>query len=316
MSARANYPCDLHCHTTRSDGADTPEELIHHAALLGMKVLAITDHDRRPPKRIEDGTDLEIYAKDRGILLLRGIEISAETQVEDVHLVCLGCDWEDPYFEMLESTVAKSKISGYQELVMQLKKNGISVSWEEVLYNNGNPVSEQQVQKKMLFELLARKGYAKDWGMAKRMLQQDPRYQVKRVKPDPLVVIREIHRCGGYVILAHPFLISDPLYIDGRVIKRKEYMDLLVKHGLDGIEGCYTYDKTSYNQAMTKESIEQFIRANYEGTVKLISGGSDYHGDAIKDVKNPRQIGECGVTEEYLYKNELFQELIKGREVK
>ena len=35
-----NYPVDLHCHTTRSDGADTPQELIDRAAGLGMKVSA------------------------------------------------------------------------------------------------------------------------------------------------------------------------------------------------------------------------------------------------------------------------------------
>lgn len=47
-----NYPVDLHCHTTRSDGADTPQELIDRAAGLGMKVLAVTDHDIRPPREI------------------------------------------------------------------------------------------------------------------------------------------------------------------------------------------------------------------------------------------------------------------------
>ena len=30
--APSRYPCDLHCHTTRSDGNDTPQELIDNAA--------------------------------------------------------------------------------------------------------------------------------------------------------------------------------------------------------------------------------------------------------------------------------------------
>ena len=36
---------DLHTHTTRSDGTDTPRELINKALSQGVKVLAITDHD-------------------------------------------------------------------------------------------------------------------------------------------------------------------------------------------------------------------------------------------------------------------------------
>ena len=41
------YECDLHCHTTRSDGSDTPQELILNAEKAGVKVLAVTDHDVR-----------------------------------------------------------------------------------------------------------------------------------------------------------------------------------------------------------------------------------------------------------------------------
>ena len=124
---RPGYPVDLHTHSTRSDGADTPQQLIDHAAALGMKVIAITDHDIRPPKEIPvqavdagDGAlmektvmektdegdsilvDAADYARAKGLQLLRGIEISCETTAEDCHLVCLGCDWEDPFFDDLE----------------------------------------------------------------------------------------------------------------------------------------------------------------------------------------------------------------------
>ena len=109
---RPNYPVDLHTHSTRSDGADTPQQLIDHAASLGMKIIAITDHDIRPPKDIpvetadvgnaspigkteaEDSilVDAVDYAWSKGLRLLRGIEISCETTAEDCHIVCLGCD--------------------------------------------------------------------------------------------------------------------------------------------------------------------------------------------------------------------------------
>ena len=39
----ARYPCDMHCHTVRSDGNDTPQELIENAARLGLLAIGITD---------------------------------------------------------------------------------------------------------------------------------------------------------------------------------------------------------------------------------------------------------------------------------
>ena len=51
----ANYECDLHGHTNRSDGNDSPVEYIRHAVHRGVKILAITDHDIVPPEMIELG---------------------------------------------------------------------------------------------------------------------------------------------------------------------------------------------------------------------------------------------------------------------
>ena len=36
---------DLHTHSTRSDGLDTPSDLIANAAKAGLDVIALTDHD-------------------------------------------------------------------------------------------------------------------------------------------------------------------------------------------------------------------------------------------------------------------------------
>ena len=36
---------DLHCHTTASDGAYSPEQVVARAYSRGLNLLAITDHD-------------------------------------------------------------------------------------------------------------------------------------------------------------------------------------------------------------------------------------------------------------------------------
>ena len=53
MPPSPRYPCDLHCHTTRSDGNDTPSELIDSAVAAGLHAVAITDHDVDPPRTID-----------------------------------------------------------------------------------------------------------------------------------------------------------------------------------------------------------------------------------------------------------------------
>ena len=42
----ANYECDLHGHTNRSDGNDSPVEYIRHAVHRGVKILARADRVR------------------------------------------------------------------------------------------------------------------------------------------------------------------------------------------------------------------------------------------------------------------------------
>lgn len=320
---KTNYPVDLHSHSTRSDGADTPQELIEHAAALGVKVLAITDHDIRPPREIQiqpaggidqpyfaDAVD---YAWSKGLRLLRGIEVSCETTAEDCHIVCLGCDWTDPFFDALEKSVVESKVGSYRELVRRLSADGMEMSWEEVLENGGSPVREDQVQKKMIFELIARKGYQKDWSAAKLMVKNTPAYQIMREKPDPMEVIREAHRCGGIAIMAHPFLVNEPVRLPEGTMDRAAYIDRLIAAGLDGIEACYPYSKTSYGGSLTPQQIECEVRERYEGRVSIISGGSDYHADFKKGVKpeKARSIGECGITMEYFTQNALLQEILQ-----
>lgn len=312
----ANYECDLHGHTNRSDGNDTPAEYISNAAERGIKILAITDHDMAPPAVVETESgqkDIHKYAREQGVTLIRGIEISCQTNIDDVHLVCFGCNWNDPYFTELENFTITSKVESYKKLVDVLKKLGMPMSWEEVLDNDGNPVAEQFVQKKMIFELMARKGFLSDWKAAKLFVknnQYDGIKQIKREKPDAVSVIRKIHELGGIVILAHPYLINEPVSYDGKNLSREAFIQLLTDQGLDGIEACYTYDKTSYSGNLSPEEIKIQVMEKYIKKGFVISGGSDYHADARKKVKYPREIGECGITVDEFMKYDKLRKLI------
>lgn len=313
MIYKPDYLCDLHCHTSRSDGNDTYQQLVENASDIGMKVIAITDHDVIPEEKIEvNGIFVSTidYARTFNLEVLLGIEFSCDSDVDDVHIIGLGCNWDDERFVTEEENLKLSKIEGYKKLVSKLTEHGIEVSWEELLENNDGFRTPQEIQRKHIFELIASKGYTKTWQEAKLMVRDNAELNVKREKIHPLKAIELIKSTGGISILAHPFLIDEVINQQGIRIKREDYIRVLIESGLDGIEASYTYHKTSYKGNLKDYEVEQRIFDTYSDKVKIISGGSDYHNDFKKGVRNSRMIGEKGITWEYFIKNKYLYALI------
>jgi predicted metal-dependent phosphoesterase TrpH len=75
---------DLHLHTTASDGRCTPRELVERASAAGVTVMAVTDHDTLAAVR-----DAQAIGRDRDIIVIAGIEITALEDGRDVH----GTSW-------------------------------------------------------------------------------------------------------------------------------------------------------------------------------------------------------------------------------
>ncbi|HHT48231.1 MAG TPA: PHP domain-containing protein [Firmicutes bacterium] len=311
------YECDLHCHTNRSDGNNTPKELIDRAASLGMKAIAITDHDIVPPETVEvAGEEVNIcaYAQRQGLVLLRGYEFSTDTDVNDVHILGYGLDWSAPAVHQEMERAKLSKSEAYRKLCVMLTGKGIPIDFDrEILrFTDQNGVVHQrdpdEVQRKFIFEKIAEKGYAESWGGAKILVQSDPELNVRREKIHPFRAIELIHDCGGMAFLAHPYLIDEVVEVPGLgKMTRAEYIEGLIDHGLDGIEARYTYNKTSYKGQKTVDEIEREIKARY-GQRLHISGGSDYHGSK-KGTIDPREIGEAGISyEEFV---QIFASLIQ-----
>lgn len=301
--AKAPYECELHSHTVCSDGNDTPYELIENACARGIRVLALTDHDVIPPEEIllpsGECRNFVAYAAERGICLLRGIEISCETQIEDVHLVGLCCDWTHPGMAKMAREIVLSKEEAYAETIRRLNERGFPMTLDEVLTVGNEKIRLSELQKKRIFDVMARKGYAKDWSEAKLLVREDPYFSVKRRKPAVLDMISLVHASGGIAILAHPYLIDETIQWQAERADRWTLLNALIDAGLDGMEVRYTYDKTICKDKRPREEIWQEVRERIAGRV-FASGGSDYHNDAKKGAKNPRELGECGLTLEEL----------------
>ena len=313
MPSQADYEIDLHAHTTRSDGNDSPAELLENAAARGLKVVAMTDHDVLPPENLDkDGVRWSVagYAASLGIGVMRGIEVSCDTAVDDVHIVGFGCDWRSPAVQWLPELAVTSKTLSYKVLVEKLCAAGMTLlRWEDLL--EGGRTAEE-IQKKHIFELIASKGYAPSWQAAKIMIRDNPEYDVKREKPDPVKTVQSLHEAGGIAILAHPYLIDETVSLHGAAVSRDAYIRRLIEAGLDGIETRYTYDKTSYKGTMSPDAIRREVEERYGSAVSILSGGSDYHADHKKGVANSRQLGDAGVPLDYFLQHPALARLCEG----
>lgn len=306
------FECDMHCHTTLSDGKDSPQELIANAARRGCLVMAICDHDVVCPEKIYvDGNQVDViaYGEGKGLKVIRSIEVSCETYIPDVHVVLYGCDFTNPAFADLERSVSEEKMNSYQKLMEALTKDGYPLSAEELLDAKGYVIPKENWQKKYIFELMAKKGYMGSWKEAKVFVNE--KYDIQREKPSAKEIILLAHKTGGIAILAHPFLIPDEVIFDEKSLSRFDYMDLLIEFGLDGMETLYTYDKTSYIGSLSKMEIKHMLEERYSGKGLIFSGGSDYHADyKLPPGSAIREIGECGITLDYLKANEKLASLI------
>jgi predicted metal-dependent phosphoesterase TrpH len=94
---------DLHMHTNYSDGKYTPSELLLKVAEVGLKTIAITDHDNAGGAR-----QAIPLAKSMGLDLIPGIEATTSWQSlrlppgeTDVDLLGYFVDFDSPEFKEL-----------------------------------------------------------------------------------------------------------------------------------------------------------------------------------------------------------------------
>ncbi len=85
---------DFHCHTTASDGALTPSEIIDLAVQYNVECLSITDHDTTAGYE----SVLE-YAEQQGVQLIAGVEASCSWRGQTIHIVGLDFDVKHKVFQ-------------------------------------------------------------------------------------------------------------------------------------------------------------------------------------------------------------------------
>lgn len=275
---------DLHVHSNKSDGSNTPTELVHMALSKNLAAFALTDHDS------VNGIDEAILCADRlraeGIPhvpeVIPGIELSTEYQGKDIHLVGLYIAHHSASFRNYLQEFVDSRIKRNRKMCANLAAAGIDISYEKLV----NAFPDSVLTRAHYAVYLVNHGYCSSKDQAfSQYLGDHTKYFVPREKITPEMGVELILQAGGIPILAHPVLyrMSDT--------RLEELITRLKSAGLMGLEAIYA----TYTNAE-----ERHMRKLADKYDLSISGGSDYHGDAKPGLEMGTGYGKLYVPEDLL----------------
>ena len=244
---------DLHIHTTASDGTFTPREAVQKAAELGLKAIAVTDHDT-----VEGHTAAKEAAAALGVELVPGIEISTKYGVA-VHVLGYYIHGDRPGMRSLLDWIVEDRDRRNRKMCALMAADGLPVSYDAMKARFGEVIGRPNFG-----EVLVELGLAKDVSDAfARFVEKGQRYFVARTILPIEKAVEAIVEAGGVPVLAHPFQYKKN---DDEL---RELIEHCMDHGLLGMECRYSGygpDKVAYLEALAEEY----------GLIK--TGGSDFHG--------------------------------------
>ena len=271
-----NKLCDLHVHSTFSDGTMTPPELIDLAIEQGLSALALCDHNTV--------TGLPLfseYAEDKAIESVCGTELSTTFDGSELHI--LGLFITPPMYgeinEWLSEAMKRKQQSNFR-MIAALNESGIHLDYRKLTdespsgqFNRGNVAAAMK-------DL----GYVDTISQAFReYLAPELGYYREPERPDACATIGFLRDLGAVPVWAHPFL-SLP---ESRIT---EFLPQAVNAGLAGMEVLYSEDTA-------EETRKAYALADQYGL--LYSGGTDFHGENKPDIQLGTGYGNMNIPYQY-----------------
>lgn len=187
---------DLHCHSTASDGALTPTELVNRAADKKVTHLALTDHDT-----INGLEEARSAAKANDIVLIPGIELSCVWRSNTIHIVGLDFDIDNQNFQEALAQQNRNRWARASMIAERLSKLDIPDLLERATAESGGDVPGRPHFARVLVEA----GIVKNAAQAfKRYLGSGKAGDVKAYWPELPEIVQWINSAGGIAVLAHP----------------------------------------------------------------------------------------------------------------
>lgn len=247
--------CDLHTHSTASDGTLSPTALVERAHEQQVELLALTDHD------ITSGlSEAANAAAHYGMQFVPGIEISVTWQHQTVHIVGLGID---PHNATLQQGLA-------QQLAFRCER-GAAIA--ERLEQSGIPGALAGAQRYAGGKILSRTHFAHflvEQGKAKDIRQVFKKYLVRGKPgyvPGQWATLEQaldwVTAAEGMAVIAHPARYG---FTTTKLRKLIGEFRELGGMGFEVISGSHSHDE---EQRMAQLAKQERL---------LVSKGSDFHG--------------------------------------
>lgn len=252
---------DLHCHSTCSDGSETPATVVQLAAKAGLKALALTDHDGLSGLAEAKGAAVEA-----GVELVPGCEVSCRFSPGTMHVLCYFVEeGEGPLQSQLER-LRLDRATRNERLIARLNELGIEIDLDDVREEAGGST----LGRPHFAAALVKKGVAESYQAAFDDLlgKGGPAY-IPKAFISAEDTIKAAHQSGALAVLAHPLSLGlEPEPLDSLVAS-------LAQAGLTGME-CW------YGRYSPEERAGLLATAERHGLVA--TGGSDFHGSYKPDL--------------------------------
>jgi predicted metal-dependent phosphoesterase TrpH len=263
---------DLHCHSSFSDGALHPKDLIEKALLNKVRYLALTDHDT-----IEGLTSLHEAASSTSITIINGIELSTRWKKYDIHILGLNVN-DCPQLSNLINQQNQSRILRAQQMGEALERLGINHAYEKACEIAGH----LRVGRPHYAKLLINEGKARDMQMAfKQYLCSGKPAYVPTAWATVTEAVEAIVQSGGQAVIAHPLKYK---------LTRSKLHALIIEFKEAGGSALEVVSGQT-----TGPQIQEMVGLCLRFKL-LASCGSDYHGDVASFIslgKQPKLPANC-----------------------
>jgi predicted metal-dependent phosphoesterase TrpH len=241
---------DLHVHSTCSDGAVAPAELVALARRAGLGAVAIADHDSTAAVKPARAAAAAVGA----IAVVTATEITCGFDGAELHLLAYGFRMDHPGMAALARSAAAARLARMDAMVERLRELGVALARDDVVA----PPECASIGRVHLARALVRRGAAGSIADAFQRFIGDraPGFVASR-GPDVADAIAAVGTAGGIAVWAHPSLD------DVRHFAR------LRDAGLQGVE--------AFRPSLDGHASASLVEAARE-TGLLVTGGSDWHG--------------------------------------
>ena len=260
---------DLQSHSTHSDGALEPAEVVKRAAAAGVELLALSDHDT-----VSGVSEAQAAGRQHGVRVVSAVEISAvdegATSARELHILGYAIDHGGPLLTERLTHFLGDRERRTLRMAAALREEGLELDEAQLDARRaaGQPIGRPHLAEAVLAcpanaPRLAQENIDEVGSFIRGyLIEGRPAFRLRET-PTIAEAVQAIHDAGGVAVWAHPFW---DLSEDDEVLASIERFRAL---GMDGVEAFYV--------THTREQTE-LLAGRCEVLGLLSTGSADFHG--------------------------------------